>query len=93
MRFVVTRSEVREQLVRFASEIAGIPAEEITDAATIDRELRLESVAFIELQVALEEHYRIEIDPILIVQLNRVGAIVDYVYGQVVGEDHALLPN
>ena len=40
----------------------------------------MESVAFVELQVAIEDEYAIEIDPIRIVELNEFGAIGDYVY-------------
>ena len=61
-------------------EIVGIPVDVITDTATVDEELQMNSVAFVELQVAIEEEYDIQIDPIEVVELNQFGAIVDYVY-------------
>ncbi len=79
---VTTREEVRRHLVRLASEVTNIPVDQITDSATIDRELKMESVAFVELQVAIEDEYQIEIDPIHVLRLNALGAIVDYVYGR-----------
>lgn len=79
-RAIPTRAEVRERLVTLISEIAKISIQDITDAATIDDELQLESIAFVELQVAIEEEYDIQIDPIQVVELNELGAIVDYVY-------------
>ena len=75
----VSRDQVRELLSGLMHEIAGISPEKITEDATVENELRMESVAFVELQVAIEEAYDIELDPIEVVELNRFGAIVDYV--------------
>lgn len=87
---MVTRRQIRDQLIRLASEITKVPPEDIDDTATIDYELRMESVDFIELQVALEEEYQIEIDPVRVLQLNELSAIVDYIYDQVTGATGAL---
>lgn len=81
MRPVHTRYEVRERLTSLLYDIAGIPREQITDQATVDEDLRMESIAFVELQVAIEEEYGIQIDPIRVVELNEFGAIVDYIHG------------
>ncbi len=75
-----TRQEVRERLKALLSEIAKIPTEHITESATVDEELQMQSVAFVELQVAIEDEYQIQVDPIRIVELNEFGAIVDYVH-------------
>ncbi len=75
-----TRYEVRERVLCLINEITAIPKEQITDEATVDGELQMQSVAFVELQVAIEDEYQIQIDPIRIVELNQFGAIVDYVY-------------
>ena len=75
----VSREEVREFISGLMHEIAGIPPEKITEDATVENELRMESVAFVEMQVSIEEQYDIELDPIEVVELNRFGAIVDYV--------------
>lgn len=79
-RCLPTRAQVRERLTCLMNEIAAIPRERITDEATIDEDLQMQSVAFVELQVAIEEEYRIQIDPIRIVELNGFGAIVDYIF-------------
>ena len=76
-----TRDQVAERLATLINEIAKIPLEQITETATVDEELQMQSVAFVELQVAIEEEYNIQIDPIQVVELNEFGAIVDYVYG------------
>jgi len=75
-----TRSEVRERIASLLHEIAKIPADQITDGARVDEELQMQSVAFVELQVAIEDEYDIQIDPIQVVELNEFGAIVDYIY-------------
>jgi acyl carrier protein len=56
----------------------GVPPEQITRNATIADDLGLESVAFVELQVTLEDELGIEIDPIRVVELNELSAIVQY---------------
>jgi acyl carrier protein len=75
-----TREVVRERLRVLVHEITGVPLDIVTELATIDQELRMESVAFVELQVSLEEEYGIEIDAVLVVELNEFGPIVDYVH-------------
>lgn len=75
-----SRTDIRERMAALITEIAKIPPEAIHDTATIDGELRMESVDFVELQVALEDEYQIELDPIRVVELNEFGAIVDYVH-------------
>ena len=75
----VSRDQVCGLISGLMQEIAGISRDKITEDATVENELRMESVAFVELQVAIEEEYEIELDPIEVVELNRFGAIVDYV--------------
>lgn len=74
-----TREHVRRRIIALLEEIARIPPEAVTDEATIEEDLRLESVAFVELQVALEDEYGVELNPVRIVELNRFGDIVAYV--------------
>ncbi len=75
-----TRDGVESQLAHLINEITKIPLDRITPGATIDGDLQMESVAFVELQVAIEDAYGIEIDPIQVVELNEFRTIVDYVY-------------
>lgn len=75
-----TRAQVRERLLGLVSELLRIPSERIAGTAALDGELRMESVAFVELQVSIEDTYQIEIDPIRVVRLNQFDAIVDYIY-------------
>ncbi len=80
-----TRREVRERLVALINEIAGIPRERIIEGARVDEELRMESVVFVELHVAIEDEFSTELDPLQVIELNEFGAIVEYVYRCVSG--------
>lgn len=56
----------------------GVPEEKLHDEARISTDLDLESVAFVELQVALEDELEVEIDPIKVVELDQLSAIARY---------------
>src|SRR5512140_3436274 len=56
-----TGEAVRKRLAHLIHEITNVPLEQITDIATVDGDIRMESVAFVELQVAIEDEYQIEI--------------------------------
>ena len=76
----VSKQEITNCLKALLMEVAGISEASITASATIDSELRMESVAFVEIQVALEDEYDIQLDPIEVVERNEFGRIVDYVH-------------
>ena len=75
-----SKEEVRTRLAQLLVDIAKIPAEHIRDGATVDQQLRMESVAFIEIQVAIEDEYEIELDPLHLIELNEFAVIVDYIH-------------
>lgn len=79
--------DVRAILTKLLQEIAGIEPAAIRDDATIDGDLELNSVTFVELQVALEDDLDIVIDPVEVVERNRLGAIVGYLEA-LVAEQH-----
>lgn len=60
-------------------DVAKIPPEVIGDGACLDAELTMESVALIEVQVAIEDAYDIEVDAIHVLELNEFAAIVSYI--------------
>lgn len=76
---------IRTTLTGLLGEIAGIDPAAVVDGATIDETLRMESVAFVELHVALEDAFDCEIDPIRVVELNELGAIVRYLHARANG--------
>ncbi len=80
----VELKDVRFLFAKYLSEVGRIGSAQIGLGATIDGELQMESVAFVELQVALEEQLGIEIDPVRVVELNEFGAIAEYLHSLVV---------
>jgi acyl carrier protein len=68
-------------------EIAGIEPDEITEDAAFDTTLVIQSVQLVELQVALEEEFETELDPVYMVELNRFGDIAEYIYRRARGEE------
>lgn len=74
------KEAVRSRLARLLHEIGAIPIDQITDGATVDDELQMSSLAFLELQAALEDEYGIQIDPIRVVELGSFAAIVEHVH-------------
>ncbi|MGD9762895.1 MAG: acyl carrier protein [Candidatus Binatia bacterium] len=75
--------QIRLLLASLLVDVGGMAIAAIDDRATLDNELQMESVAFVELQVALEDELGIEIDPVQVVELNEFGAIVQYIHGLV----------
>ena len=84
-----TEDEIRACLRSLLHQIGGIPMDRITESATVEGELQMSSLAFVELQVALEEEYGVQIDPIQIVELSSFGAIADYVHRLAVATEPA----
>lgn len=67
-------------------EITEIKSETISDTSTIDGDLQMESVAFVELTVAIEDELNVQLDTIAIVELNKFDAIVEYILELANGE-------
>ena len=78
---------VKQRARELVHEITGLPLEEITDDASFDTTLAMESVQLVELQVALEEEFQTELDPIYMIELNRFGDIAEYIYRRARGEE------
>lgn len=74
----MSRGDIFATVSEFLEEIAGISPGKVSDDSTLDGELEMNSVKFVELQVALEDEFDIFIDPVAVVELNRLGSIVDY---------------
>lgn len=74
----MSRGDIFATVSEFLEEIAGISPGNVNDDSTLDGELEMNSVKFVELQVALEDEFDIFIDPVAVVELNRLGSIVDY---------------
>ena len=82
---VRSREGVKDQLIALLAEIGTIPRNQLAESATVDKELAINSVALVELQLAIEDKFDIQIDPIRIIELNEFGAIIDYIHQCVLG--------
>jgi len=78
----VSREDVRCVVYRLLEEIGDFSGSDLDESASLDSELAMESVTLIELQVALEDHFDVELDPVRIVDLNSLGRIIDYVLAE-----------
>lgn len=83
----VTLDYVKQRARQLVHEISGLPLEVITEDASFDTTLVMESVQLVELQVALEEEFHTELDPLYMIELNRFGDIAEYVYRRAKGEE------
>jgi acyl carrier protein len=72
--------EVLGYLVSVLGRILDRSPADIGPSATLDEDLALESVAFVELQVWLEDELGVEIDPITVVELNTLGDVAVYLH-------------
>ena len=61
-------------------EICHRTPADIYDAATIDRELEMESVQMVELQVAIETEFDITLDFLEVLRLNSFRRVTDYIH-------------
>ncbi len=71
-------SSIRDLVLKHLFEIGEFPRPRVTDLARLDAELNMKSIVFVEIQVALEEDLDIEIDPLEMIELNRLDRIVHY---------------
>jgi len=72
--------DVKQTLRVLIAEACGIDSEKIRDETTIDEDLQLPSIAFVELQVAAEEAFDTILDPVEVVELNKFGLIAESIY-------------
>ena len=70
--------DIESLIVELLHEIAGVDPSLISRESTIDGDLEINSVTFVELQVALEDELDIVIDPVDIVELGTIGRISEY---------------
>jgi acyl carrier protein len=80
VKSAVERSQIREFLAREIHVTCGIPLMSIEDSSTIDKDLTLESIQLVALQVAVEQEFDIAVDFLEVLRLNSFGQIVSYIH-------------
>lgn len=76
----MTLEEVKTRLRDIVAEVCKIPANAVSDDTTIDEDLQLPSIAFVELQVTVEDEFDMILDPVEVVELNRLGLIAKAIH-------------
>lgn len=67
--------EVKATLRRLIGEITDLDPDSITDSSTLDEDIPLPSIQFVELQTAIEDIFDIQLDPVEVVERNTFGAV------------------
>lgn len=80
-----TIDEVKRILRSLIAENAGIPSASIRDDSAVDRDLAMDSLSFLSVQTAVEEHFGIACDVLEIEGRNRFDAIAALVLERVQG--------
>jgi acyl carrier protein len=75
----VASDVVWDRLKALLIEVGGSVAGDINSAAVIGEISGLDSVAFVEIIVTLEEEFGVALDPVAILERGSFGAIVEYV--------------
>jgi acyl carrier protein len=84
----ITPEEVKVTLKRLISEACGVSTEAIHDETTIDQDLQIPSIVFVELQVAAEETFDVLLDPLELIELNTFGRIANAIHAKIVDRQH-----
>lgn len=67
--------EVKATLRRLIGEIGELDPDSISDSSTLDEDIPLPSIQFVELHVAVEDIFNIQLDPAEVIEQNTFGAI------------------
>jgi acyl carrier protein len=74
-RQTASAEEVKATLRRLIGEITDLDPGSITDSSTLDEDIPLPSIQFVELQAAVEDIFNIQLDPVEVLERNTFGAV------------------
>lgn len=77
---MITAEFVWQRLRSLLIEIGQVDPDLITEEASIDGGLSIESVAFVEITVTLEEEFEVALDPLEILECSHLGAMAKYIH-------------
>lgn len=80
---LVAVDAVKAILRKLIGEVSKIDPETITDSSTLDQDIPLPSIAFVELQVAVEETFGIELDPVEVIERNTFAGVAELIADKV----------
>lgn len=74
--------DIRAKVVEILVDMLGIEASEITDEASLIRDLGIDSLDYAELVMEFEQNFGVKIPDEDAEKLSSVGAIVNYIKGK-----------
>jgi len=75
----MTEQEILEGLAEIIDEVAGVPAEEVTPSKTFVDDLDIDSLSMVEIAVAAQDKFGVEIPDDQLKDLKTVQDVIDYV--------------
>jgi acyl carrier protein len=75
----MTQEEILAGLSEIIDEIAGVPADEVTPEKTFVDDLDIDSLSMVEIAVAAQDKFGVEIPDDQLKDLKKVQDVIDYV--------------
>ncbi|HXP22268.1 MAG TPA: acyl carrier protein [Streptosporangiaceae bacterium] len=75
----MTQQEILAGLCEIIDEIAGVPADQVTPAKTFVDDLDIDSLSMVEIAVAAQDKFGVEIPDDQLKDLKTVQDVIDYV--------------
>ena len=75
----LTQQEILAGLSEIIDEIAGVPADEVTPEKTFVDDLDIDSLSMVEIAVAAQDKFGVEIPDDQLKDLKTVHDVIDYV--------------
>ncbi|HXW43441.1 MAG TPA: acyl carrier protein [Streptosporangiaceae bacterium] len=75
----MTEQEILAGLAEIIDEVAGVPAEEVTPSKTFVDDLDIDSLSMVEIAVAAQDKFGVEIPDDQLKDLKTVQDVIDYV--------------
>ena len=79
-------AEVKAFLRSVLAEAASLDPASIQDESRLDDDIPLSSIAYLEVQVAVEDKFQITIDPVEVAELQTFAQIAKLIAGKARGE-------
>jgi acyl carrier protein len=76
----MTEQEILEGLGEIIDEVAGVPADQVTPDKTFVDDLDIDSLSMVEIAVAAQDKFGVEIPDDQLKDLKTVQDVIDYVH-------------
>jgi acyl carrier protein len=80
----LTEQEILVGLGEILDEVAGVPAEQVTPEKEFVNDLDIDSLSMVEIAIASQDKFGVEIPDDRLGDLTTVQAVIDYVRGSAV---------